>query len=79
MLDQADAVTLVVRQDVVPAAVVNDCIDALRGGRAEFLGYILNDVNTLSTAKSTYGYNKYGYYNGYSYGKHRSGKTNDLK
>ena len=79
MLDQADATVLVVRQDVVPAAVINDCIDALHGGRAEFLGYVLNDVNTLSTAKSAYGYGKYGYYTGYSYGKHRSGKTNDFK
>lgn len=79
MLDQADATVLVVRQDVVPAAVINDCIDALRGGRAEFLGYALNDVNTLSSAKSSYGYNKYGYYNGYGYGKSRSGKTNNSK
>jgi capsular exopolysaccharide synthesis family protein len=79
MLDQADAAVLVVRQDVVPAAVVNDCIDALRGGRAEFLGYVLNDVNTLSGTKSTYGYNKYGYHGGYSYGKQRSGKANDSK
>ena len=79
MLDQADAAVLVVRQDVVPAAVINDCIDDLRGGRAEFLGYVLNDVNTLSSAKSSYGYSKYGYYTGYGYGKHRSGKTNDFK
>jgi Mrp family chromosome partitioning ATPase len=72
MLDQADAAVLVARQDVVPAAVINDCIDVLRGGRAEFLGYVLNDVNTLSTARDAYGYNRYGYYNKY-YGKQRSG------
>ena len=72
MLDQADAAVLVARQDLVPAAVINDCIDALRGGRAEFLGYVLNDVNTLCSARSTYGYNRYGYYNKY-YGRRRSG------
>ena len=66
MLDQADAAVLVVRQDVIPAPVLNDCCDALREGRAEFLGYVLNDVNTLSSVKSAYGYNKYGY------GKYRS-------
>lgn len=68
MLDQADAAVLVVRQDVVPAAVVNDCIDALQGGRAEFLGHVLNDVNTLSSVNSAYGYDKYGY------GKYGQGK-----
>jgi capsular exopolysaccharide synthesis family protein len=80
MLDQAGATVLVARQDVVPAAVINDCIDTLRGGRAEFLGYVLNDVNTLSAAKNTYGYNRYGYYNKY-YSKQRSGngKFNDFK
>lgn len=69
MLDQADAAVLVVRQDVVPAAVINDCIDSLQGGRAEFLGHILNDVNTLKPANPTYGYGKYGYGN-YKYGNY---------
>lgn len=67
MLDQADAAVLVVRQDVVPAAVINDCIDSLQGGHAEFLGHILNDVNTLKSASPAYGYGKYGY------GKYRYG------
>jgi Mrp family chromosome partitioning ATPase len=69
MLDQADAAVLVVRQDVVPAAVINDCIDSLQGGRAEFLGHSLNDVNTLMAANPTYGYRKYGYGN-YKYGNY---------
>ena len=69
MLDQADAAVLVVRQDVVPAAVINDCIDALQSGRAEFLGHILNDVNTLASASPTYGYGKYGH-GSYRYGKY---------
>lgn len=79
MLDQADAAVLVVRQDVVPAAVINDCIDALRSGRAEFLGYVLNDVNTLSNANTSYGGYKYGSYGGYSYSKSRFGKSNDFE
>ena len=72
MLDQADAATLIVRQDVVPAAVINDCIDSLQGCRAEFLGHILNDVNTLRSSTHTYGYGKYGYgnskYGNYGFG-----------
>ena len=72
MLDQADAATLIVRQDVVPAAVINDCIDSLQGCRAEFLGHILNDVNTLRSSTPTYGYGKYGYgnskYGNYGFG-----------
>lgn len=68
LLDQADAAILVARQDVVPAPVINDCIDSLRGGRAEFLGYVLNDVNTFSSTKSAYAYKKYGYEK-YGYGR----------
>lgn len=65
MLDVADASVLVVRQDVIPATVINDNIDALREGKATFLGCILNDMNTLHPGGSTYGYSyrysKYGY------------------
>ena len=79
MLDQADAAVLVVRQDVVPAAVINDCIDSLQGGRAEFLGHILNDVNTLSSVNSAYGYGKYGYgkyrYGNYGFSSRKQNKS----
>lgn len=75
MMDLSDASLLVVRQDVVPAMVINDNIDALRAGKAEFLGCVLNDMNSLFSARSAYGYDskrygKYGY--GYGYGYHRS-------
>lgn len=58
---------LVVRQDTVPAPEINDAIDALRAGKAEFLGCILNDMAHLTAYSAGYGYG-YGYY-GYGYGK----------
>ena len=59
---------------------INDAIDALRAGKAEFLGCILNDMSHLTAYSAGYGYG-YGYY-GYGYGKkydkygygHRSGQ-----
>ena len=59
---------------------INDAIDALRAGKAEFLGCILNDMAHLTAYSAGYGYG-YGYY-GYGYGKkydkygygHRSGQ-----
>lgn len=79
MLNQADGAALVVRQDVVPAAVINDCIDSLQGGRAEFLGHILNDVNTLRPENPTYGYSKYGYskhkYDNYGFSSQKQNDT----
>ena len=78
--DLSDASVLVVRQDTVPAPEINDAIDALRAGKAEFLGCILNDMAHLTAYSAGYGYG-YGYY-GYGYGKkydkygygHRSGQ-----
>ena len=75
--DLSDASVLVVRQDTVPAPEIND---ALRAGKAEFLGCILNDMVHLTAYSAGYGYG-YGYY-GYGYGKkydkygygHRSGQ-----
>lgn len=71
--DLADVSMLVVRQDVVSAGVINDCIDALRSGKAELLGCILNDMNSLHAAASSYGYG-YGY--GKRYGKYGYGYEN---
>lgn len=76
----SDASVLVVRQDTVPAPEINDAIDALRAGKAEFLGCILNDMAHLTAYSAGYGYGC-GYY-GYGYGKkydkygcgHRSGQ-----
>ena len=65
--DLSDASVLVVRQDTVPAPEINDAIDALRAGKAEFLGCILNDMSHLTAYSAGYGYG-YGYY-GYGYGK----------
>ena len=66
LLELADCSVLVTRQDVVPYPVINDNIDALREGRATFLGCILNDMYTLSSAVSRYGYG----YGKYGYGKY---------
>ncbi len=59
--DQSDCSVLVVRQDIVPAPLINDAIDALRAGKAEFLGCILNDMRYLQKHVAPYGYGKYGY------------------
>lgn len=59
--DLSDCSVLVVRQDIVPAPIINDAIDALRAGKAEFLGCILNDMRYLQKHVSSYGYGKYGY------------------
>ena len=67
--DLSDASILVVRQDRVPAPEVNDAIDALRSGKAEFLGCILNDMLHLFSQTSNYGY---GLNYGYKYGKYNS-------
>lgn len=78
MLNVADASMLVVRQDVVPATVINDSIDALREGKAAFLGCILNDMNTLHASRSSNGYGKYGYGKyGYGYGYGYQNRSQD--
>lgn len=75
--DLSDASVLVVRQDTVPAPEINDAIDALRAGKAEFLGCVLNDMTHLNAYSAGYGYGYgYGYgkkYDKYGYG-HRSGQ-----
>lgn len=75
--DLSDGTMLVVRQDLAPAAEINDAIDSLRACRAEFLGCILNDMQHLSHSGSRYGYG-YGYgrygYGKYGYGKYGYGK-----
>lgn len=73
--DLADAAMLVVRQDVAPAPEINDAMDALRAGKAEFMGYVLNDMQHLLSGSSEYGYRYgsryYGRYNRYGkYGKY---------
>ena len=83
--DLADGTLLVVRQDLVPAAEINDAIDALRACRAEFLGCILNDMQHLSSRLSGgryaygygYGYGKYGKYGYGKYGKYGYGRKSE--
>lgn len=81
--DLSDISVLVVRQDVVCAPEINDAIDALRAGKAEFLGCILNDMSHLSSHTSSYGYGygrKYGKYSKYGkYGKYDSSPASPSK
>lgn len=72
--DLSDCSVLAVRQDIVPAPIINDAIDALRAGKAEFLGCILNDMRYLQKHVSSYGYGKYGY-GKYGYGQKQSHVT----
>lgn len=67
LADFADYSILVVRQDCVPAPVINDAIDVLRTKNAVFMGFVFNDVKTLRK-NSGYGYG-YGYGGKYGYGK----------
>ena len=73
--DLSDASVLVVRQDTVPAPEINDAIDALRAGKAEFLGCILNDMSHLAAWSSGYGYGYGKKYDKYGYGQHSARKT----
>ena len=72
--DLSDASVLVVRQDTVPAPEINDAIDALRAGKAEFLGCILNDMAHLAAWSSGYGYGYGKKYDKYGYGHHSGRK-----
>lgn len=72
--DLSDCSVLVVRQDTVPAPHINDAIDALRSGKAEFLGCILNDMRRINAHGAAYGYGKYGY-GKYGYGHKHSHVT----
>ena len=73
---QADLSLLVVRQDTMPAAAINDMADALRQGRADFLGCVFNDVRSapFSSSHPGYGYYGYGYGYQYGYGGYRQGR-----
>ena len=70
LADLVDGSVLVVQQDTVPACDINDAIDAMDQGKAEFLGCVLNQVRTtplLNRITGSYGYG-YGWY-GYGYGE----------
>lgn len=86
MAELADYSLLVIRQDVLPAARINDAVDALNQCRARLLGVVFNDVRRVPQMFREggygygygYGYGRYGYGYGYGYGyasKKRSGKT----
>ena len=67
LCEQADASMLVVRQDLLTDKGVNDAIDALERCKARFMGYVFNDVRTMSLAAGIMGGSRYGY--GYGYGR----------
>ena len=67
LCDMADASLLVVRQDIMPDRAINDAIDSLSRCKASFLGYVFNDVHTMSIAARIVGGHRYGY--GYGYGR----------
>lgn len=78
--DLADASILVMRQDRATEVAINDAIDSLKRCRAQFLGFVFNDVHTLNIGsvlvggrRYGYGYGHgYGYGYGYGYGKYKS-------
>lgn len=62
LADLADASLMVVRQDVVPARLLNDAVDALCACKCRFLGCILNDMRGDSPSGRGYGKKyQYGY------------------
>ena len=89
LADLADVSVLVVRQDYVPARILNDAIDHLNSSKSKLLGCVLNnvmisDISELysygdagGSAYSRYGYGKksYGRYGGYGYGSSGSEET----
>lgn len=91
LADAADAAILVVRQDLVPAAVVNDTIDDLNAAHAALLGCVLNNYQSFhfGSRLGGYGYGygygsyggKYGYYGyGSKQGKEAAhGRTDDAR
>lgn len=75
LADFADYSMLVVRQDCVPAPMINDAIDVLRTKNAEFMGFIFNDAVQSRKSIAGYGYGyggKYGYGYGGKYGSYGS-------
>ena len=91
LADAADAAILVVRQDLVPAAVINDTIDDLNAAHAALLGCVLNNYQSFhfGSRLGGYGYGygygsyggKYGYYGyGSKQGKEAAhGRTDDAR
>ena len=77
LADRADLSLLVVRQDTVPAQVINDMGDALGQCRARFLGCVFNDVRSMPLTNDHYGYG-YGY-GGYGHGYGRGYGAPDRK
>ena len=67
LADQADLSILVVRQDCVPARVINDTVDVLEQCKADFLGCVFNDVRSAPFTSDHHGYGYYGYGYGYGY------------
>lgn len=63
----ADEVLLVVRQNYIFSADINDTLDGFRGEGRNVLGVVLNGVKTFgnSTSLGRYGYGKYGQYGKY--------------
>ena len=83
LCDYSDASLLVVRQDITPAADVNDASDMLKNSKAKFLGCVLNDMAGRGADGYGYGYGygygKYGYGRyGYGYG-HSASRSSDKK
>ena len=66
----ADEVLLVVRQNYIFSADINDTLDGFRGEDGNVLGVVLNGVKTFgsSTSLGRYGYGRYGKYG--KYGKY---------
>ena len=91
LADAADAAILVVRQDLVPAAVVNDTIDDLNAAHAALLGCVLNNYQSFHFGSRLggygygYGYGSYGgKYGYYGYGSKQGkevahGRTDDAR
>ena len=60
--DFAHCSVIVVRQDYVDTADINDAVEMLKDGKSEFLGYILNAFNDVrSSGKRESRYSKYSY------------------
>jgi capsular exopolysaccharide synthesis family protein len=65
LADLCDASLMVVRQDVVPASMLNDAVDVLSACKSKFLGCVLNDMRGYSSGSA---YGRYGYGKNYKYG-----------
>ena len=85
VMELADASVLVVRQNGASASGINKAVASLDGGKAEFLGCVLNDVRytfLYAGQGSRYGsygkyrYGRYGHYGHYgNYGSKATGKS----